>query len=169
MCWNKVLFLEIYLTLITCLTNGLLDECSMMVCRSGRECKLNGNGEASCVCMATCPDHFVPVCGSNGQSYDNYCMMHRDACLSDVHISLKKKGYCSDKDTSSSTSTHEQEQSFFEPGSYHLPSYCHHCILIEKKTSKKYPGSGLSFETQTRTNEAEITVLRQTLTHVNVR
>lgn len=91
------------------------DECSMMVCRSGRECKLNGNGEASCVCMATCPDHFVPVCGSNGQSYDNYCMMHRDACLSDVHISLKKKGYCSDKDTSSSTSTHEQEQSFFEP------------------------------------------------------
>jgi len=87
------------------------DECSMMVCRAGRECQLNGNGEAFCVCMASCPDHFVPVCGSNGRSYDNYCMMHRDACLSGVHISLKSAGYCSEENTSA----YEKEESLFEP------------------------------------------------------
>ena len=92
--------------------NETKDECSMMVCRAGRECQLNSNGEASCVCMASCPDHFVPVCGSNGRSYDNYCMMHRDACLSGVHISLKSKGYCSDEKTSAL----DKEETFFEPG-----------------------------------------------------
>jgi len=86
------------------------DECSMMVCRAGRECQLSGNGEASCVCMASCPDHFVPVCGSNGRSYDNYCMMHRDACLSGIHISLRSSGYCSDEKTSTI-----DDESLFEP------------------------------------------------------
>lgn len=73
------------------------DECSMIVCRAGRECRVNMNGEAACRCVANCPDHFVPVCGSNNVSYDNFCLMHRDACLTGVHISLQKKGYCSNK------------------------------------------------------------------------
>ena len=99
------------------------DECSMMVCRAGRECRVDvNNGEAACRCVASCPDHFVPVCGSNNQSYDNFCLMHRDACLTGIHISLKKKGYCSNKPAkkkktkSKAESLATQEDALFEPG-----------------------------------------------------
>ncbi|XP_032787033.1 follistatin-related protein 1 [Daphnia magna] len=93
------------------------DECSMMVCRAGRECKVGADGEAACACLASCPDHFVPVCGSNNQSYDNFCLMHRDACLTGVHISLKKKGYCSNKSIKKKSSKKDniKEENHFEP------------------------------------------------------
>lgn len=90
----------------------------MMVCRAGRECKVGADGEAACACLATCPDHFVPVCGSNNQSYDNFCLMHRDACLTGVHISLKKKGYCSNKSIKKKSSKKDKvkDENHFEPG-----------------------------------------------------
>ena len=90
----------------------------MMVCRAGRECKVGADGEAACTCIASCPDHFVPVCGSNNQSYDNFCLMHRDACLTGVHISLKKKGYCSNKSIKKKSKKSEKtkEETHFEPG-----------------------------------------------------
>lgn len=92
------------------------DECSMMVCRAGRECKVGADGEARCTCVASCPDHFVPVCGSNNQSYDNFCLMHRDACLTGTHISLKKKGYCSNKSIKKKPKADKpRDDSFFEP------------------------------------------------------
>ena len=88
-----------------------------MVCRAGRECKVGADGEAACTCIESCPDHFVPVCGSNNQSYDNFCLMHRDACLTGVHISLKKKGYCSNKSLKKKSKTEKQkEETHFEPG-----------------------------------------------------
>jgi len=91
-----------------------------MVCRAGRECKVGADGEAACACLATCPDHFVPVCGSNNQSYDNFCLMHRDACLTGVHISLKKKGYCSNKSIKKKSSKKDKlkEENHFEPGRF---------------------------------------------------
>lgn len=92
----------------------------MMVCRAGRECKVGVDGEASCTCVANCPDHFVPVCGSNNQSYDNYCLMHRDACLSGIHISLQKKGYCSNKSIKKKKTVKTESDSIFEPGFIHF-------------------------------------------------
>lgn len=93
----------------------------MMVCRAGRECKVGADGEAACACLATCPDHFVPVCGSNNQSYDNFCLMHRDACLTGVHISLKKKGYCSNKSIKKKSSKKDKlkDENHFEPGKFY--------------------------------------------------
>lgn len=93
----------------------------MMVCRAGRECKVGADGEAACTCLATCPDHFVPVCGSNNQSYDNFCLMHRDACLTGVHISLKKKGYCSNKSIKKKSSKKDKlkDENHFEPGKFY--------------------------------------------------
>lgn len=87
------------------------DACNMMVCRAGRECRIDGNGEATCACIESCPDNFVPVCGSNGKSYDNYCLMHRDACLTGTHISLRHKGYC----TKSKKSKKAKDSTVFEP------------------------------------------------------
>merc|ERR1719369_853961 len=69
------------------------DKCADIVCRPGRECVVE-SGVARCHCAAMCPDHFAPVCGDNDQSYDNHCLLHRDACLTAIPISIEHKGYC---------------------------------------------------------------------------
>ncbi|CAL4084696.1 unnamed protein product, partial [Meganyctiphanes norvegica] len=69
------------------------DKCADVECRAGRECVVDG-GVARCHCAASCPDHFAPVCGDNDQSYDNHCLLHRDACLTAIPISIEHKGYC---------------------------------------------------------------------------
>ncbi|XP_064470926.1 follistatin-related protein 1-like [Ornithodoros turicata] len=68
--------------------------CSEVVCRPGRTCEVLDNGLPSCQCIKHCPDHIKPVCGSNGVSYENHCLLHKDACLSQIHISIKHKGHC---------------------------------------------------------------------------
>ncbi|XP_067129323.1 follistatin-related protein 1-like isoform X2 [Centruroides vittatus] len=68
--------------------------CDFIKCRAGRECKVLKSGVSVCSCIDVCPDHYAPVCGSNGISYENHCLLHRDACLRQTHISIKSKGYC---------------------------------------------------------------------------
>jgi len=82
-----------------------------MVCRAERDCHIDGKGEATCSCIKSFPDNFVLVCGSNDKSYENYCLMHRDACLTGTHISLSQKGYC----TRSKKSKKAKDSTVFEP------------------------------------------------------
>jgi len=74
-----------------------LELCSELFCRAGRECVIGESHKAKCVCIAKCPDHFSPVCGTNNQSYDNHCQLHREACLTESHIGVLHKGYCMKK------------------------------------------------------------------------
>lgn len=74
------------------------DACTGVNCRAGRECVLLGQHsvlqEPECVCITKCPDHWKPVCGSDGKSYDNHCELHRSACLEGAHISPLHPGFC---------------------------------------------------------------------------
>ncbi|KAK7082918.1 Follistatin-related protein 1 [Halocaridina rubra] len=93
-------------TLIVCLAavsavtafeiNNRRDACSNIVCRAGRECVLS-NGIGRCECVSTCSDNFAPVCGTDGNSYDNHCLLHRHACLSESKIGIEHKGFCKTK------------------------------------------------------------------------
>ncbi|XP_045601452.2 follistatin-related protein 1 isoform X2 [Procambarus clarkii] len=67
--------------------------CDSVECRAGRECVVS-QGAAHCQCIELCPDRFAPVCGSDGVSYDNHCLLHRHACLSGEHIKVIHKGLC---------------------------------------------------------------------------
>lgn len=69
------------------------DPCARVVCRAGRECVVSG-GVAQCVCVTRCADHDKPVCGTDGNSYDNFCLLHQRACVSGNHISVDYTGYC---------------------------------------------------------------------------
>uniref|UniRef100_A0A3B3ZI85 Kazal-like domain-containing protein n=1 Tax=Periophthalmus magnuspinnatus TaxID=409849 RepID=A0A3B3ZI85_9GOBI len=44
-----------------------------------------GGGEepsrGECVCQERCRPSFVPVCGSDGNFYENHCEVYRTACL----------------------------------------------------------------------------------------
>lgn len=42
-------------------------------------CKVVGN-KATCQCRQQCTQHVDPVCASDGQTYDNMCMLEVIAC-----------------------------------------------------------------------------------------
>ncbi|XP_007941942.1 follistatin-related protein 4 [Orycteropus afer afer] len=66
--------------------NELLTSCGKKFCSRGSRCVLNREtGEPECQCLDRCRPSYMPVCGSNGQFYENHCELHRAACL------LKKK------------------------------------------------------------------------------
>jgi len=69
-------------------------DCSAVQCRPGRECRSEAGSEPQCVCRLQCPEHWKPVCGSDGVSYDNHCELHRSACVSGTHISPLHSGFC---------------------------------------------------------------------------
>jgi len=68
--------------------------CSDVNCRPGRECQVLSTGDTHCVCVNKCPDHWNPVCGSDGHSYDNHCELHKTACVKDTPISPLHSGFC---------------------------------------------------------------------------
>ncbi|XP_006872973.1 PREDICTED: follistatin-related protein 4 [Chrysochloris asiatica] len=66
--------------------NELPTSCGKKLCSRGSRCVLNREtGEPECQCLDGCRPSYMPVCGSNGQFYENHCELHRAACL------LKKK------------------------------------------------------------------------------
>ena len=67
--------------------------CRHVRCRAGRECRVLSSGEAECVCRDSCDNKHRnrfrrrhSVCGSDGALYESHCELHRQACLSGVHI-----------------------------------------------------------------------------------
>lgn len=68
--------------------------CVGVTCRPGRECLESRPGLAECACIEHCPDHWKPVCGSDGISYDSHCQLHRAACKKEKPISPLHSGFC---------------------------------------------------------------------------
>jgi len=70
------------------------ENCSTLMCRPGRECRQTPGEAPHCACIIKCPDHWKPVCGSDGVSYDSHCSLHRAACVSGNPISQIHAGFC---------------------------------------------------------------------------
>jgi len=68
--------------------------CQDVECRPGRECKQLTRERHVCSCRENCPQNWKPVCGSDGNSYDNHCFLHKAACDSKTHISPLHSGFC---------------------------------------------------------------------------
>lgn len=71
-----------------CITSHLLSPvgaCDGWWCGAGKECEIGSDGLAKCGCIRECPatpPSSGPVCGTNGEWYENHCEIHRAACLS---------------------------------------------------------------------------------------
>lgn len=68
--------------------------CEVMYCPFGAECVVDGS-TASCQCIERCygvkPEL---VCGSNGEEYENECLLHKASCSTQKRIAVVAKGPC---------------------------------------------------------------------------
>ncbi|XP_072429285.1 follistatin-related protein 5 isoform X1 [Chiloscyllium punctatum] len=62
--------------------DGHFGPCENKYCGLGRHCVVNKEtGQADCACLERCKPNYKPVCGSDGELYENHCELHRAACL----------------------------------------------------------------------------------------
>lgn len=73
---------------------GRCDPCDGFVCPASQVCQLDSGRRPVCGCDALCPMVFEPVCGSNGRTYSNECLMKVDACKRRMEIWLMFRGEC---------------------------------------------------------------------------
>lgn len=75
--------------------DGHFGTCENKYCALGRHCVVNEKtGQAECLCMEHCKPHYKPVCGSDGEFYENHCEVHRAACLKKQKITIVHNEDC---------------------------------------------------------------------------
>ncbi|XP_049762120.1 follistatin-related protein 5 isoform X3 [Elephas maximus indicus] len=75
--------------------DGPFGSCENKYCGLGRHCVISRElGRAECACMELCKRHYKPVCGSDGQFYENHCEVHRAACLKKQKITIVHNEDC---------------------------------------------------------------------------
>nr|XP_030121690.3 tomoregulin-1 [Taeniopygia guttata] len=67
--------------------------CDESSCKYGGVCKEEGDG-LKCACQFQCHTNYIPVCGSNGDTYQNECFLRRAACKHQKEITMVSRGPC---------------------------------------------------------------------------
>uniref|UniRef100_H3A8A5 Transmembrane protein with EGF like and two follistatin like domains 1 n=1 Tax=Latimeria chalumnae TaxID=7897 RepID=H3A8A5_LATCH len=69
--------------------------CDESTCKYGGICQEVGDDvKCDCPFQPQCPKSFVPVCGSNGDTYQNECILKKTACKYQKEITVLAEGPC---------------------------------------------------------------------------
>lgn len=85
---------------IFCITKvfplNLTDRCEGVSCKAWEKCVYDSSNGVRCVCRDNleCPAEFQPVCGSDANRYNNYCIMKATACRQGKEIEKTADGPC---------------------------------------------------------------------------
>ena len=69
-----------------------------MLCKDGAVCIPYINGTATCKCQQLCSPESDPVCGSDGRTYANLCLLKYENCKQNRAITIIRKGFCGKRD-----------------------------------------------------------------------
>ncbi|XP_012878693.1 PREDICTED: tomoregulin-1 [Dipodomys ordii] len=97
--------------------------CDESSCKYGGVCKEDGDG-LKCACQFQCHTNYIPVCGSNGDTYQNECFLRRASCKHQKEITVVARGPCY-SDNGSGSGEGEEEGSGAEAHRKH--SKCGPC------------------------------------------
>ncbi|XP_052821290.1 agrin-like isoform X1 [Mya arenaria] len=75
---------------------GKCDPCEGFYCPGQQVCKQDSDRKPVCTCETTCPEDVSHVCGSDGQTYSNECMVRKQACSLGRDIVVIYQGKCKD-------------------------------------------------------------------------
>ncbi|XP_056266535.1 tomoregulin-1 isoform X2 [Pseudoliparis swirei] len=89
--------------------------CDGSSCLFGGVCRDDG-AQLKCVCQLQCHRSYVPVCGSNGDTYQNECYRRQAACRQQRLISRASDGPCSADPGSGSGDGDDEEGSSSDVG-----------------------------------------------------
>ncbi|XP_027047303.1 agrin-like [Pocillopora damicornis] len=68
--------------------------CADIKCNFYSTCVERPDGQAACVCNERCDLKLDLVCGSNGKTYINECLLRADACKQRKSFVVLQKGAC---------------------------------------------------------------------------
>ncbi|KAK3740793.1 hypothetical protein QZH41_010082, partial [Actinostola sp. cb2023] len=68
--------------------------CRLVRCGYYAVCKVNKYNKAVCVCNTVCTKIYKPVCGSDGKTYSNVCLMKAASCKQKKYIRVAYQGVC---------------------------------------------------------------------------
>ncbi|GAV01809.1 hypothetical protein RvY_12459 [Ramazzottius varieornatus] len=115
--------------------------CDTVTCREDQHCILDADHNPYCVrCMTNCPDFKVPVCGTDGVTYDNMCHLNRASCLSqDKNITYAHRGSCRYGASCTETECKEDETCLLDNRHAKPAPRCVRCDLECNDTSSDSP------------------------------
>lgn len=70
------------------------EPCEKQYCSYGANCVTDAQGRARCECPADCPDVDAPVCGTDGVTYANHCLLRKKSCQDETNTRVHHSGEC---------------------------------------------------------------------------